>query len=130
MISARENNSRANAPNLTKMICTPYYVQFTFLTDVCKRAHHPINGQNAQHKRSTSDTFTTIQNQYQWYGTKKQNLSCHNFMSCLTITSTPFKHPIQTSHKCTLWTDYLKQTAINMMIPLETNAHIYSLTGE
>jgi hypothetical protein len=29
---ARGNNSWVNAPNLTKMTCTPYYVRFIFLT--------------------------------------------------------------------------------------------------
>jgi hypothetical protein len=34
--------SLVNAPNLTKMTCTPYSVQFTFMTDVRKRSHHPL----------------------------------------------------------------------------------------
>jgi hypothetical protein len=129
-ILARGNNSRANALNLTKLTCTHYSVQFTFFTDVCKRAHHPLNGKNAQHKRYTTDTFTTIPNKYQWYGTQRQKWSHHNFMSCLTITPTLSKHPIQRSNKRILWTAYFKQTDIHMMIHLGTNAHTYSLTGE
>jgi hypothetical protein len=130
MIKARGNNSRANAPNLTKITCTPYAAQFTFLIDIYKRAHHHLHGQNAQRKSSTSDIYTTIQNQYQWYGTQKQNWSRHNVMSFLTITSTPYKHPIQISNIQTQWTNYSKQISINMMIPSENNTHIYFLTGE
>jgi hypothetical protein len=59
---ARGNNSRVKALKLTNTTCTPYPVRFMFLTDVCKRASQPLNGQHAQHKRFTSDTFTTIQN--------------------------------------------------------------------
>jgi hypothetical protein len=58
MISARGNNSRVNAPNLTKITCTPYFVQSTSLTDACKKAHHPLNGQSAQRRRSMSDIYT------------------------------------------------------------------------
>jgi hypothetical protein len=36
----------------------------------------------------------------------------------------------QTSHTRTQWTAYPKQTAINMMVLLEMNTHIYFLTGE
>jgi hypothetical protein len=40
MTLARGNNSRVNALNMTRMTCIHYSVQFTFLTDVCNRAHH------------------------------------------------------------------------------------------
>jgi hypothetical protein len=119
--------SRVNARNLTKLICTHYSVRFMFLKDVCKRAHKPLNTQNAQHKRFTLDTFTTNQKQCQWFGTRKQNWFRHNFMSCLTTTSTPSKHPIQTSNKRIRRTTYLKQTDTHMMIHLGTNTHSYSL---
>jgi hypothetical protein len=127
---SRGHNSRANALNLTRLSCTHYSVRFMFLTYVCKRAHGPLNGQNAQHKRFTSNTVITIQNQYQWYEIRSQNWSRHNFMSCLTITSTPSKHPLKTPNKRTRWTAYLKQTDTHMMIHLGTNTHTYSLTGE
>jgi hypothetical protein len=61
MTSARGNNSQVNALNLTNVICTPYSVQFTSLTDACKRAYQPLNGQSAQHKKYMSDAFTTIE---------------------------------------------------------------------
>jgi hypothetical protein len=48
---AHGKNSRANALNLTKLTCIHYSVQFMFLTDVGKRAHQPLNGQNTQQKR-------------------------------------------------------------------------------
>jgi hypothetical protein len=121
---------RWNALNLTKMTCTPYYVQFKSLTDAYKRAHHPLNGHIAHHKRSMLDTFTTIQSQYRWYGTQKQNWSRHNFMSCLTTTFTPYKHLIPASPTLTQWTADSKQTAINKMILLEMNTPIYFLMGE
>jgi hypothetical protein len=130
MTLARGKNSRANTLNLTKLTCIHYSVQFMSLTDVCKRAHHLLNGQNAQHKRFKSDTFTTIQNQYQWCGTQRQNWSHHNFMTCFIIASTLSKQPIRISNNRTLWTAYLKQTDIHMMIHLGTNTHTYSLTGE
>jgi hypothetical protein len=130
MTLARGNNLRVNALNLTKLTCIHYSVQFMFLTDVCKRAHHVLNGQNAQHKRFTSDTFTTIRNQYQWYGTQRRNWSHHNVMSCLMITSTLSKHPLRISKKRTRWAAYLKQTDMHMIIHLGMNTHIYSLTGE
>jgi hypothetical protein len=60
----------------------------------------------------------------------KKNWSHHNFMSCLTITSTPSKHLIQTSNKPILWIAYLKRTYTHMVIHLVTNTHMYSLTGE
>jgi hypothetical protein len=73
--------------------------------------------------------YTTIQNQYRWYGTHKQNWSHHNIMSRLTITSTQHKHTIQPSNTQTPYTDYSKQMAINTTIPSEMNPHIYSLRG-
>jgi hypothetical protein len=71
--SAHGNNSRVNALNLTKPICTPYSVPSTCLTDACKRAHHLLNGQNEQHKRFMLVTFITIQNRSQWYGIPRRN---------------------------------------------------------
>jgi hypothetical protein len=130
MTLARGENLRVNALNLTKLTCIHYYVKFTFLTDVYRRTHRLLNGQNAQNKRFTSDTFTTIQNQYQWCGTQRRNWSHLNFMSCLMITLTLFKHPIQISNKRTGWTAYLKQTDMHMMIHLGMNTHTYFLTGE
>jgi hypothetical protein len=59
----------------------------------------------------------------------KKNWSRHNFMSCLTTTTTPYKHMIQTSHTRTQRTNYSKQTAINMMILLKKNTLFYFLTG-
>jgi hypothetical protein len=124
------NNLRASALNLTKQTCIHYSVQSTYLTDACRRAHRLLNGQNAQHRRFTSDTFNTIQNQYQWYGIQRRNWSHHNFMSCSMITSTLSKHPIRISNKQTQWTAYLKQTDKHTMIHLGMNTHAYSLTGE
>jgi hypothetical protein len=48
-----EKNSRANAPNLTNMTCTPYFVQSMSLTDECKKAHHHLNGK----KRTTQKVY-------------------------------------------------------------------------
>jgi hypothetical protein len=129
MTLAHGNNLRVNALNLTKLTCIHYSVQFTYLTNACRRAHRLLNGQNAQHRRFTSDTFAPIQNQYQWYGIQRRNWSHHNFMSCLMITSTLSKHPIRISNKRTQWTAYLKQTDIHTMIHLGMNIHTYSLTG-
>jgi hypothetical protein len=127
--SAHENNLRVNALNLTKLTCIHYSVRFMYLTDEYRRAHRLLNIQNAQHKRLTSDTFITIQNQSQWYGIQRQNSSHHNFMSCSMIAPTLSKHPIQTSNKRTQWIAYLKQTDIHMIIHLVMNTHTYSLTG-
>jgi hypothetical protein len=53
MTLSRGNNSRANTLNLTKLTCIHYYVQFMFLTHVCKRAHHLLN----EKKRKTQKVY-------------------------------------------------------------------------
>jgi hypothetical protein len=124
MTLARGNNLRVNALNLTKLTCIHYCVQFMFLTDVCRRTHHLLKEKNAQHKRFTSDTFTTIRNQYQWCGTQRRNWSHHNFMSCLMITSTLSKHPIRISNKWARWTAYFKKKGYTYDDPFG-NEHTY-----
>jgi hypothetical protein len=73
-------------------------------------------------KRTTQKVYVGHLHQY--------SKSVHNFMSCLMITSTLFKHPIPTSNNQTPLIVHSRQTDIYTMTLLAMNTHTYSLPGE
>jgi hypothetical protein len=122
---AHGKNSRASAPNLTSMTCTPFFDQSMFSKEGCKKAHLHLNGK----KWTTQKVFVGHLHHYSesvpmiW--DPKTKLVSPQFHVMFDDKFDTVQAPAPNVKITDTMDAYSKQIAINMTIPSETNTHIY-----